>query len=255
MATPKKRAANKLSGHKKQKKFVDYSKKYGKTYQDILDIDYDVLMKTNKETLRHYLLILNQEVNKRLERWAETNKKDREKLEVKDMKDRLAKGGEEYRRYSTWYNMNKKEILNELVDRNILLSKKTSSVEGANKVKEERDKLLKQKIFEATGLDYDEEVEAGRVGVTLEDFGKVLNKLRDDHYLGAKAQTSGSSLGSPTVMKEAFTMYKEGNFTDINQLYDDLVKKLKKKREEIQRNQARERKEEASKLATVGVKR
>lgn len=221
---------------KKRKNFRRKSRKYKITWQQVEAEEVFGLKDLTKEQLRQRLLVLNEEANRRLDKWAQAGELKREQLQVTAFKERLGKEKGEYKRYTIKGTPTRKQLMQQIEKRLTSLGGKTSTVEGAAKVKKAKDEVIKRMIKDYTGIDYDNI--QGRKP-SLRKIGKMLERLRADHRIGAKAQTTGWSQGSPKALIILFTEMIDNPGKDINQLFDDITDWL----DDLER---KERQQEAS---------
>lgn len=208
------------------KKNVNYTKKHKVNAKDILAKDLSELASMKKEELRQALVVVNQQANKELLRISRMSDENKTKLIDKNpmLQNRIILGTKgQFSRFSTWHNMTKGEMIKELTNRKLFFD--NTPTPQQQKAKEEyRNKIIKEYLHEYGQIEYDE-LEGAKP--TLKKIGKILQRLEDNHYIAAKAGTSGYSLGSVNVMRIAFNIAFDNPYKGVDNLFNLIETKLK----------------------------
>ena len=207
------------------------------TYRDILNEDLDELRNMSREALSERLSILNKEANQRLKEWSKAGKRTRELLEVDAFKSRLGSTKGMYIPFRVDEEWSKSKLLNGIIRRGEQLQRHTSKVEWAKESQRTREWLLKEQIYEHTDIDYNQL----QTKPSLRKIGKLLTRLREEHYLAGRAGESGFVLGSADVLKEIFEYAIDNPYYSLDRLHTKVKERLDEMQQAYYNKQNRRR--------------
>ena len=211
------------------------AQKWGISYKDILNEKRVNLNQMNKEQLRRYLVVLNEEANNRLKSLTRVNPEKFDLyMRIDEAKQRINIKEKTYLKYKTTRNMTKKDIIDQLVSRSNFLSLKSSTFKGFQEVAKKREKYLYESLQRFTNVPLNKM----SVKPSANKMAKIMNRLEDENLIsqsGNETRTVGE-LGSPEVAEIAYQTMYDNPYRSIDDVWSMIVEQLSEYDENVFRN-------------------
>lgn len=189
------------------------------TYQDYIALTPDEIYSMKNEELRKGLLIMTKEANTRLVKIAK-NKNLQKYIDSERVAQRITENGYiPFRR--------PRERKSQMVERferlQSYLCLQSSSVAGLRHIRQSRNQVMIGMIAEYGDINYND-VQGPKP--RLEKLGRLLQRLRDAHYISESRGMSQFVLGSFDILKLAFNIAFENPYKSLDSLFSQIEEKV-----------------------------